>query len=253
MAMSGDSAWAAVSAPRRLNSSCTEKTRCTVGLRAHRGKRAADLDDHRAGGSIVDRRAGNAVAGEADDLRLVHHRCSYIDAGGERLRSAGKAGVDIELGVRQDPVFLVLRGGVMALVGDDAGNVPPVADAEEHGLRRERLLRHAAEALDPDQPIRLDLADDEAELIHMGEEHDAGIAAVAFERGNEVAEAVGARVDAERFQLCREIPPDAAFMAAEARNEHQLGDERAQPALQGIRFHRVARSTRSPQSTERLK
>ena len=33
MAMSGDSACAAVNAPRRLNSSCTEKTRCTVGLR----------------------------------------------------------------------------------------------------------------------------------------------------------------------------------------------------------------------------
>ena len=53
------------------------------------------------------------------------------------------------------------------------GHVAALADAEEHRLRRQRLLRHAAEPLDADQPVRLDLAHDEAELVHVREEHHA--------------------------------------------------------------------------------
>jgi len=37
-------------------------------------------------------------------------------------------------------------------------------------LRGQRLLGHAAKALDTHEAVRLDLADDEAELAHMGEE-----------------------------------------------------------------------------------
>ena len=66
--MSGASAWAAVTAPRRLNSSCTEKTKCDRRPPRLGGESARDLDHHSAAGAIVDGGPGDALAGESSDL-----------------------------------------------------------------------------------------------------------------------------------------------------------------------------------------
>ena len=107
-------------------------------------------------------------------------------------------GVDVELGIGEDAVLLLRRRRVVALVGDDARHVAALADAEEHRLRRQRLLRHAAEPLDADQPVRLDLPHDQPELVHVREQHDARRALRRPQRRDQVAEPVGARRDAER-------------------------------------------------------
>ena len=124
----------------------------------------------------------------------------------------------------------------MALVGDDAGDIPPLADAKDNRLRRQRLFGHAAEALHPHQAVRLDFADDKAELVHMGKEHHARAADLAGDGADQVAEPIGARVNAKPGQLCRQPAANATLMATQARNEHQLGGERQQSLL-----HRISR------------
>ena len=65
--MSGASACAATSAPRRLNSSWVEKTKWIVGRSRQRVDQAArGLDDDRAAGAIVDRGSRDAFAGESN-------------------------------------------------------------------------------------------------------------------------------------------------------------------------------------------
>ena len=103
MAMSGCSACAAGSAPRRLNSSCTEKTRCTVGrFVAAFSARATSTITAQPARSSTDVPAMRSSA-SVDHLRPVDDRRADIDAGGAHLLGAGEAGVDVELGIGQRP------------------------------------------------------------------------------------------------------------------------------------------------------
>ena len=124
--MSGFKACAAVTAPRRLNSSCTENTRCSVGPLGGALQCARDLQHHGAAGAVVDRGADDAVVGELQHVRSIDDRRADHHAGGGNLRRAAVAAIDVEVGVRQDLVFLLRLGGVVALVGDDAGVVLPL-------------------------------------------------------------------------------------------------------------------------------
>ena len=193
MAMSGCSTCAAVTAPRRLNSSCTEKTKCTRRPLRSRHQLPRDFDDDRAAGTVVDRGAGDAVRRELDPMRPIDDGGADVDAGGQHLVPAGEAGIDVEVLVRDDLVFLLRRRRVVALVGDDAR---PVAARRR---RRSALPAMAARAparrpaARPAGSHRLDLAHDEAELVHMREQHDRRRARVALERGDQIAEPVGAR------------------------------------------------------------
>ena len=122
IATSGFNACAAVTAPRRLNSSCTENTRCSVGPLGSALQRARHFEHHRAAGAVVDRGADDAVVGDFQHVRRIDDRRADHHAGGGDLRGAAVAAIDVELGIRQDLVFLLRLGGVMALVGDDAGD-----------------------------------------------------------------------------------------------------------------------------------
>ena len=94
------------------------------------------------------------------------------------------------------------------------------------------------EPLDPDQAVRLDLADDEAELVHVREQHHARARLVALQRRDQIAEPVGARGDAEAVERLGEIPPHAALIAAEAGDQHQLGEQRRSRSSSGVRSAR---------------
>ena len=89
----------------------------------------------------------------------------------------------------------------MALVGDDGGDVAPFADTDQNLLRRQRSLGHAAKPFKANEPARLDLADDEAKLIHVREKHHARPALIAGRGRDQVAEPVGLRRKAERFDI----------------------------------------------------
>jgi hypothetical protein len=60
---------------------------------------------------------------------------------------------------------------MVRFVRDRAANIPPLADAKQHLLRRQRPLRHPAQPLDPDQPGTLDLSHHQSELVHMSDQH----------------------------------------------------------------------------------
>ena len=77
------------------------------------------------------------------------------------------------------------RAGIKAeVMRDQPGHVLAFADAEQHLGRGQRPLRHPAQPLDPHQPAGLDLAHDQAELVHVGEQHDAGCVRVALDNAD---------------------------------------------------------------------
>ena len=80
---------------------------------------------------------------------------------------------------------------MVALVADDCADVAALADADEKLLRGERPLGDAPESLKPEEPARLDFPDDESELVHMGEQHHAWPARVAFCGGDQIAKPIG--------------------------------------------------------------
>ncbi len=89
---------------------------------------------------------------------------------------------------------------MVALVGNDAGAVFSLADAKKHGLRRQRPFRHAAQPFDADKSVGLDLAHDETQLVHMGEQHDRWRCRIAFQRCDQIAQPVGPGRQPESLQ-----------------------------------------------------
>ena len=115
---------------------------------------------------------------------------------------------------------------MVALVADDCADVAALANADEKLLRGERPLRHAAETLEPEEPVRLDFADDESELVHMREEHHARPVRVAFSGGDQIAKPIGRRRETETRHFGGEAPAHAAFVTAKAGDQHELHRER---------------------------
>ena len=76
--------------------------------------------------------------------------------------------------------------------------------------------REVPDAFHAQQAVRLDLAHHQAQLVHVGEQHDRGRALVARQAGDQVAHAVAARGDAKLRQLLGKQPADRSLMAAEA-------------------------------------
>ncbi len=169
--------------------------------------------------------------------------------GRARFLGAREPAVDEDLRIGNDAIFLLRARGVMALVGDDARPVPPFAHAEQHLLRSQRPLRHAAEPFDAHEAVGFDLADDEAELIHVREKHHARSGRIARRRREEVAQHVGPRREAERAHLPRKTSAHAILVTAEPRNQHQLDQERAQPLAEFAGREASPRSSAQPAPT----
>ena len=100
--------WPRAATPRRLCSSCTDNTRCTVGP-ALPSARRRQREQRRAAGAVVDGGAGDAPAGQLQHPWQVDHGRADADAGGFGLRLRGEAGVDGELRVGHHGVLLVRR------------------------------------------------------------------------------------------------------------------------------------------------
>ena len=145
------------------------------------------------------------------------------------IRCARKTRVDRNLRIGNDPIFFLRCGRVVALVGDDAGHVAPHADADQNLLRGERALWHASEPLKAHQAVRLDLADDETELVHVGKQHHARPRCVARRRRDQIAEHVGLRREAEGAHFAAEPAPDTALVPAQPGDGHQFEGQRSQP------------------------
>ena len=115
-----------------------------------------------------------------------------------RLGAAGKAGVDVELGIGQDAVLLVRRRRVVALVGDDARHVAALADAEAappapaapSPARRRAARRGSGRCASILRTIS-------PSWSMCANSMTLGAPLVALHRRDEVAEPVGARGDAE--------------------------------------------------------
>ena len=103
---------------------------------------------------------------------------------------------------------------MVALVGDHAWPVPPFPDAEQNGLRGQRPFRNAPQTLDADDPVGLDLADDQAKLVHVREEHHARRAGCPLDRRNQIALTVSVRFEAKLCEHVAETLPHTALMAA---------------------------------------
>ena len=130
------------------------------------------------------------------------------------LVGAREPGVDHDLLIGQDAIFLFGARGVVALVGDDGANVAALGDADQNLLRRQRALRDAAHSFKTDETARFDFANDEAELIHMREKHHCRPIRQSGRCRDQVAQPVGLRRKSERLHLRRKTPPDATLVAA---------------------------------------
>ena len=173
---------------------------------------------------------------------------------------AREPGVDHDLLIGQDAIFLFGARGVVALVGYDGANVAPLGDADQNLLRRQRALRDAAQSFKTNETARFDFANDEAELIHMREEHHRRPIRCSGRCRDQVAEPVGLRRESERLHLRRKTPPDAALVAAQARNCHERNGERPETFAQWraadtgvslLRWNRKAAHRRGPRWTSR--
>ncbi len=115
---------------------------------------------------------------------------------------------------------------MVALVADDCADVASLANADEKLLRGERPFGDAPESLKPDESARLDFPDDESELVHMREQHDAWPARVAFSGGDQIAEPICCGREAETRHFGGQAPTHTAFVSAEAGDQHELHRER---------------------------
>ena len=131
-------------------------------------------------------------------------------------------GIDRQLGCAQNRVFLVLPGGVVILVSNHAGNITPLAHTQQHGLRGQRPFRHAAHPVNPDCAVIVDSANDESQLIHMGENHDAWGVRITLKTDDQIAKRVGAPGYPKIRKPSFDGAPHPVFMAAQPRNLHQL-------------------------------
>ena len=84
------------------------------------------------------------------------------------------------------------------------------------------LFRNAAQALQADKAVVLDTADDEAQAVHMGEDHQhrrAGLGSLDF--GHAIAQGVGHRGQAAAGELLRQQAADRLLKSGQARREDQ--------------------------------
>jgi hypothetical protein len=125
-------------------------------------------------------------------------------------------------------MFFLQRGRVVAFVGDHRGCVASLADADEDLLRGEGSFGHAAKTLEAEEPARFDPADNEAELVHVGEQHHARPDWVAFSGRDQVPESIRHGCEAKATHLRAKAAAHAAFVSADARNQHELHCERPQ-------------------------
>src|ERR1700677_665303 len=193
----------------------------------NRREKPRDLRDHRTAGAIVDRSSSDLVLGEREGFRRIDHGRTDLDACGRGGFGAREASVDENLLVGDDAILIFNACRVVALVADDRADVAALANADEKLLRGERSFRDPAETLEPEEPGSLDFADDESKLVHMREQHHAWPARVALCGGDQVAEAIGRGREAQTRHFRSEASAHAAFVPAEAGNEHKLQRERA--------------------------
>ena len=131
-----------------------------------------------------------------------------------------------DLLVGDDAILFLWAGRVMALVANDRADVAALPNADEKLLRGERSFGDAAETLEPEEPGSLDFPDDESELVHVGEQHHAWPVRVALCGGDQIAKPIGRRGETQTRHFDGEAPAYAAFVPAEAGDEHKLHRKR---------------------------
>jgi hypothetical protein len=124
------------------------------------GQCISDGQLDRAAGPIINTGADDPILPNALDTWPVDNGRTDSDAGLFGLRFACKASVNDQVRCADDLILLIRCRGVVRLVGDDAGHVPAFTDAQQHRLGGQRALWHAAKALNLDEPILDNLADD---------------------------------------------------------------------------------------------
>ena len=131
-----------------------------------------------AGAAVVNGSAGNAGAAQFLESGLVDHGAADVDTHVVDLLSAGCAHIDEQRGDQVDLVLLFSGSGVVGLGAEDAG-MPLAVLAADHQLQTgQDLLRDAAQAVDLNEAVGFDLADDEAQLVHVAEDHGTGQAGI---------------------------------------------------------------------------
>ena len=181
---------------------------------------ARKVQQRRTARTVIDRGACDALSRQFDHTGGVNHGGADANARSLDRGFAAMARVDANFGRGQNFVLFVWRGGMVGLVHDDARDVA-LSAAKGHLLRGHRAFADAAHAFDPDQAIRFDLADKKAQLIHMGEDHHRGLGRITRNRGDQIAQTVGAVGQAQGVQLAAQPSRHTFFMARQARNGHQ--------------------------------
>ncbi len=192
---------AATRAPRRPTSSCTRRDRDDLAVVV--AERPEGLDHHVEAGAVVQALAGHQVA-QARHAALARdhvagpHQLAHAVAGQPHVHE----------------VVLELGRLALLLVGHQVDGLRPqhaeqvLAPVHHHPLGGQRLRVEAAQRQQPQVAGVVDVADHEADLVHVGREHQARAAPPGPAR-DQAAERVDRDLVGRRLQLAARDLADA--------------------------------------------
>ena len=161
---------------------------------------AHGLDEDRAANAVVHGFGHDPLAHVGKGTHKTHGLAQSIRS----LSLAGRADIDIELG--EIGVFAELG----ALFGSDDANA---AIGELHPPASQRHRVNAADPLRAQESLFVDIADDEADLVHVrGQHHLLALASSLFQ-GDQVAQCIDANLVGERLYFSADDLADL-FLAA---------------------------------------
>ncbi len=174
---------------------------------------AQNVDDDGAADAVVEGLGEvGLAAGHDDESAVGHDGVAHADAGGLGLGFVGGADVDVHVLFLDHLAALVGREQVGGLGPDDADDVAPVG-LDDDALGEEGLIPPAAELEELEEAVVVDVGDDEADLVHVAGEHDAGAFTGAM--ADEAAELVLGQV-AQRGHVVTQDGADLGFIAGYA-------------------------------------
>jgi hypothetical protein len=176
--------------PRSPISSCVVATATTRAAPGALGVAAQRLEHHEGADPVVDRARHEAAVREVVRARVDHPRVADRDAL-QRLRLRRGADVHPELGERGGLLALGRLHEVDRLLADHAVDVAALAE-EAQPLPHEHLRVPPADRADVDEPLGVDVRDDDADLVDVTGEHHRGPARGALDRGQRIARDVAA-------------------------------------------------------------
>ena len=185
-----------------------------IGMRGV-GEAVHHVDDDGATDAVVEGLAHVVLrAIENDEGGVGNDGVADRDAEGLDFVGVTSAEVEEEIIVVVEELALFVSGGEVSVADDGRGVDGPFGAEDDPTLAHESFIEEVAEGLDGEETIGCDAADEPAEFVHVGVDHDAG--AVRALRGDDGTEAVVGDVVGEGRHVLDHDFTDGLFVAGGA-------------------------------------